>query len=1626
MNSKRALDSKQWLKAIFSNSLKLEIEFARLSILNFQTSHLAGMVLVFLEYAQLISQCILSNPFFLNDPTFSDDIFVRVAVFIAKLFNPGHFLHQDKIGPLTITVFTALILLALSKIFLLCYVLYIAKTKLRGQPILIKLWQWIFHFQSKVIYFFISSFWINAIFLIKADGSFDVFRIGKKGMLALSIILVVIEFVFSAVLQIRYFYALPVAKNLFSAKSNNCGIINLFQKLSIQIIHVALPVNTLPTDWIMSVVGLCLSLLRSAEFYLKLPLYQIKALIFEGKLVAAVLSMNLVCITQAIMKSLDSKENNTQFMLAAWIILSILAFKASSEFLKKFILNLLINNTKPELFIHKICFIKELQKFHNKPNKHTPKYDWYYLLHMMVTVNIQRISVWNNENNENLDINSKTDLNKLILNYLQYLSDTFPRDKFIKLYLAYFYGIKLKSFGNCIRCIKESNLDHSRSKNGLTASLLILKIQDIIQASVKQQNDKINLNIYLEGLTLFDRLEERILVQTALQIKLYQEILSETPDLANIFNYSQKIKSTRQRIEETMDLIDREIPEANLNPLLLYADYQLKINHSTKEYRNYQKIYEKRHQKYTKHFEREELNKYNAYQQTTALVIVGTQKQDNGKIIYGSKALESIYGGTLHIGANVSTYLPPSLRNFVADARSTVSNSNDRSRLQTNIRTYGYHQEGYLIPITVYTDLFPVMTEGLFLMMMIRPVPLTQDYLLVRENGDIESPTENIAKKLGLPSPTSTLTNLKTLSEELAQVNEAFNFIASLEKQRARGIDQCIIPRKKQIMSKIILDETEARELVRVYTEEGRSVELTSMKDDTRQLMYYCNFKSLSFGPTTLRLISLKEVSSENSQGSDTHFESEELKEEEGDFGFEDEKQAGWIPLETISPLKINQRNSVFSVRDTLGPTAVGETFQTMEDHLLTPRSNHGFLLKESVMPTPMTPRSNPEKNFLKAPTGPKMILTSTRDRNFEENKRIRVGEQRVLSIASSQQSRLSNKQKTEEAFQAALTIKYYPKSWFCLFLMFYFAAIAIFTIQLSSKIFVESAFRNFELKKDILVDAGSRNSLLLQSQVVIRIALDFGSGFIDINAIGRLAEAAAGLNTSTALYIQELETANNNILRKLNGLEKSLKSRLFNKNVRVYELEQLINDEGAFIETDSFEATNAVVQIALSFFAFMKEGDIEGAFSAFLTLTRNSLNDLLIETENISAVFFASIDDQSDNIIHLLTVFLIIILGWIFCVLLSFIFIIRKLYREEKTNMLAVTKLNKSVLKRICSDMAAFETKLKGKNELFMKEESLLVNSEKPSTLKETSKNHQQQQSSSVIKKPNSNGIRRKYTIYFLMLSPFIILSVVLLAVNSASIGHFVQELRDLKALFSFVGEIKDSASIGYIAVMELFFSNNTSFIKNQTPLVQIQNQVEAIQSVRAGGLVDFSLGNKIPTFEHLMFGDPCVTIKNSAVDLYCSILADYGKSSGIVNLMNILEDMLTDKENRYIASNKSMEALGEIQLDELDLFTSAFQVLSFECDMFSSDITVKFEQALESSQKNRNLIFELFAAVLVAEGVFFWKTVLSKLKEASNQFKNVLQTFPSNLVLSNFLLKIFLVNTSKGFLDLSIKSDL
>jgi len=91
--------------------------------------------------------------------------------------------------------------------------------------------------------------------------------------------------------------------------------------------------------------------------------------------------------------------------------------------------------------------------------------------------------------------------------------------------------------------------------------------------------------------------------------------------------------------------------------------------------------------------------------------------------------------------------------------------------------------------------------------------------------------------------------------------------------------------------------------------------------------------------------------------------------------------------------------------------------------------------------------------------------------------------------------------------------------------------------------------------------------------------------------------------------------------------------------------------------------------------------------------------------------------------------------------------------------------------------------------------------------------------------------------------------------------------------------------------------------------------------------------------------------------------------------------------------------------------------------CEFIQNILTTNYQNTLDSGYKNNNINVALISVILCVGCLIIHLSVIKTLREAENRFKNILQTLPSGISLSNFLLKAYLLRTSADALS-SVKN--
>ena len=1556
------------------------------------------MILTF-EYLQLLSQGILLNVEIHKGPMLDGDAFFDGVVYAAKLVNPSQLLSFSAENTSTKTVLLIILLLTAIKYAILIYIYLMMASKKRLPNILMTLMRWVFKAQGRVTYFFVSSFWLN-LALAAQSGANVLFSWGKASVMAFSIFLMTLEFSFSVVVQAHSSYILPT-KSFLAAKDNNAEILTFSQKLLIQILQIIFGnKNQMARNWICTVLNILLSLLRKFYFMTALPLYKIKPLLIQASLIWIVFALHLSCFFQLVA---NTENVDTRFIVITWIILSILAAKVSYSFLQRKIFKLVTTSlsTSSVMLVHKINAISQLRKAVHKPSQYNGDYAWSYLMSKTITTHMGR--------NFCLASGSITEnISDLFNDYLEKLLAKFPKNDYVKLYAAYFYAKKLKAYGQATRLIADLK-STSRFRIKMSCSILAHKIQMIMRAQYAKSEDHLDLYGFIKSQEYIVRLKEMMVQQARLQSEICEELRHEEPNLSKIYDNSISADKYRQSIQREIKKFNSKVPECNFEPISIFAQYQLRVNHSHHEYREYRKIYDQKWLKFAKSLKGDTLSKENLYQKGNVSLVVSANKGEAGKIVSCEKSTDELLDGdsNLYIGTKVSGLFLPQLKMFDDDLVSNTIEAKNSNQAEDIIRGYIYHKAGYMVVVDYYVNIYPYLTKGLYLSMIIRAVHTERDYILIHENGDIEAVTKRIWKRLGFQNAAKRTVNIEKVSHELSRANLAFN----VESERTSGgVFKLPTLSHNKKAGEVVMDDDEALCLYNIYSSEGKTLNFKSLIRESKSHTFYCKISPLNYESTPMKLIMMEKVQQEEDNNDlddippimqSRVIDLPSIQNEVFDFqNFDEFKTDGFMSPKEFpsSPGLQTLRSPISSERFNL----ISTRFDDGRKKTLT----EGFGYPTSPTLSPL------EKIRAKKVEEPEIENNSSDEKDDTEtiSKEEHILEKDIeMSVAASQISRQSKPAGISRAIRAALEISYQPKSCKILRLIFYVLFLAVFASQIFLKTDLDDTFNSILVNKNILINAQLRTCNMVFLESIIRYLLMVSSGFL-ADTIGVPRVVFLG---TLQTYIVALTQANSVMLSNADSLGQYARSFLFSKDVRMYD----VDSTSSFIEMTNFQATDKVISLASESLTISKVDPnlIEPQFEYIL---QNSFDDLYLKNNDISKLFLESIQDQIQSRRSSTKTYFIIVLVFIAITTTLINFLILRYYRKERDNLITVTKLSPFPLKTVQDRLTQFEKTLQEGNYSFGRKESLKlkqINLRKKRSAKDDSKI------------PNYRGIKTRYFIYAIrfLVCLFLFVGIIIAAVISAfdALDYVNNRMSQLSFAYGMATKINMDVTIG----IELLIPKNIDklTIENIPIADAMEVALQELVSLRTqvvDNIVQTDLAD-IPAIHQTIYGDSC-KILDYRYALYCNILYAASLDTGLNQQLTVLENMLTARMQNYEKSDKSYSSIQTLQGADFNLLSAVKRCLTGISFLITDILDKDIEGFVSSTKQKGNDILLAFILALVVNFVLIWIFVINKIANSYNQFKKVLQTLPAELILSSFLLKSFIVKTSQGMID-SIKDD-
>jgi len=612
-------------------------------------------------------------------------------------------------------------------------------------------------------------------------------------------------------------------------------------------------------------------------------------------------------------------------------------------------------------------------------------------------------------------------------------------------------------------------------------------------------------------------------------------------------------------------------------------------------------------------------------------------------------------------------------------------------------------------------------------------------------------------------------------------------------------------------------------------------------------------------------------------------------------------------------------------------------------------------------------------------------------------------------SRASSQKRHLAN------LYKKSLEYKYYPKIFKGLTALLYLSLFAFLLSQILMRVIVNDNVNDFKAQKDILRNFQKRNFFLITSEGLIRFLFDVQVGNFNITGVPAFANGVGNWVTISKYFMKGLNEANKQLLTNAGQFDDEINNLLFTKDIPLYYT--YFNEyPQSFTQETSFGAVDRIYSAMIQVRSY--EGtDAEPIKETAQFVFRNSLNDVIVKNQAISAIISGSLKGQRNKISRSVEYYCITMIVIEFVIFVVLAFYLWKQYVKETKNLSAFCRVNNQKVNEVLKNCISFKEMVEEQKSF-----SAGISSLAGGNSHKKGKTEEEPAKREANKSPEHTGLRRKYYIYsgiyFVFVSALIGLGVLGAYMTSGLLTAFKKEQDQIY----FIDYMRTRIVLSLQAARELLATNNTAMIENRSAYDEYYYLLDELKTVKSQiyeKLLNDETIDKLPDVKTMLLGDACSLITEPVAQVYCTLMRKQDAETGLVYVLAKYEGILNDYLNAYEASDKSASALADVQKTVYTTVTGPYGVLIYGAITLSDMIDDRLEVQIKANKNDQEFFFVYCSILCGGIAGLLWVWILRKLKEGINQFKNVLMTLPADVVLSSFILKTFLKKTSKSGFD-------
>lgn len=1627
------------------------------------------LLLLLIEYIQLFAKTLLLMKLTYPTTDLDSSQSLKNLYFVARVFLPGHFLDFENSLPISCLILSLIVLFAASKtIFGIVAVRNLNKKDVEGHWA-IRSWKWINKIYTSVGYFpYISAIasFIKALF----DAVHVSPKVKIAAYVLIFGILILPESIITMYHFATKTLCLPY-QSYIAIKNPSIRVLNTSHKFILVILQLALQENSINAFWVLVTINLILSGTALYIHFKTLLNYNVTILSYKACLIVSFTLFSLILFIRALVLSVSDRKFGVDSAIIIFAISLVPALKTTLTYTERRIQGILDLSSKKSnslhLLLHKIFSIKYFQKSQKDLNA-TKKFEKLaQLVEQSLLKNISSLLEMPSSEGTSLHKVFLAYLQNLLAKFPQSslikLHLGYYYGKKLKMYRS---AIKIltelehgsKGSIQISALLLKKNIElsmrstHTQDQtSGLNLISYIVRTVEIVKLKQKMLNQT-TLQIKLCQEHQKDRPDigklfnwaQKTFKQRCIINKKFNLLIENSPDYF---------------IEPYLMMQSYEML-ANHS----FADFS-KLNRVVlKNLQKYNKLFANKTLQAENLYSHGNIFFVIQCQEENFGSIMHCSNTIKNVLDFDAHQI---------LGTSIISMIPQAFRSYYTQNITNSCEGKGSQMIHNQFVSFISHNSGFMIETNVCMDIHPFMQQGIYVDILFRPTNTNLDYFILSEDGKVTAFTERVGRQLGLielkKSNIKADIHIKHVCAELDRVNKAFTMVASHfnetqsnnnktyegDKKTMKQIDSLtdsagafkslagkIHKVRNSFRSPHLFKGTanfeEAIELYHTYSSQGKNLYL-SPYDPTNQdptalvsviqgmSKYKCKIENKTFGNQLVRLCTLESLNRSEEEEDKKKNESPAILRIENMMQTNPEKFRSFkikpSAASSRSSFSIhNGRRQSFDVSDS-DSDRVYQTEIPTEIGKIPPSKYSGFRkdtvnthtsrlplssVREGLVDGGTTTRRSPKHQIMveRNTTTEQKTLIESSPRHLKSKKHPEFDER---SIGSSQTQSSSNMENISKAYNSALSSKYYPRYFKAVFALFILTIVVLLAVRISFLIIILNNRLTLTDRKDIVINAETKNYYLTNAQQLARSLWNFKIGDPDV-ATDTLGDLKFLLQTA----IDELADANDAIRIATSNLSPNDRVSLFLPDVTMYD-NYFDNPDQTSITVTNFQATEVIIAV-LDKIILDPSADVTDSSDLYDFIYRNAVNDLLVTSQDSATVYWKTLTDLSNQDRNLeISRF---VLSIVVAIGLSLIFTLVVLYqyRREVQMMEAFIRLRSLEVETVQQRLTGLQSILQ--NEHYWKEETLEYQtySYKAAFLKDQEAKRKSA-AGMKTKKKNSKAVARKYQFHLLQIL------VGLAILISLYISTFVQGVSVNRALQTQLEQLNYSKwmmgriYLTFSSLVELIVTNDLAQLANQPASVTLETSFEnlvGIQNTINSGYFEKITGDYDPQIQNLLFGQACDYLTGFSLANCLAVQNDGRKLNYVTLLSNFLYySVLIQKE--YLASDKTQSTRHSIRLET---YQTPFQNLIALNDLnklISSRLKNNFEAHILSANRKSIAYLITLTSVLLIIIFLLWKTVYLKIRELDNEFKNVLRVFPPEHVLSNFLVKQYLKKTSK-----------